>query len=101
LAFVGEKRIIATFATIDGIQKTGRVDYLRFDKVRIEMEESEGIDGGVDIGFVDVDWDKAGLESSDVNLLLFFDRLRDYYSNLLRLRKHLYPDRNQARGESD
>jgi hypothetical protein len=101
LAFVGEKRIIATFATIDGIQKTGRVDYLRFDKVRIEMEESEGIDGGVDIGFVDVDWDKAGLESSDVNLLLLSDRLRDYYSNHLRLRKHLYPDRNQARGESE
>ena len=48
-----------------------------------------------------VDWDKAGLESSDVNLLLLSDRLRDCHFNHLRLRKHLYLDRNQTIGESE
>jgi hypothetical protein len=51
------------------MQIAGRVDYLRFDKVRIKREESEGM--------VDADWDKAGLDSLDVNLLLLSDRLRD------------------------
>jgi hypothetical protein len=82
--------------TIDGIQKTGRVGYLRFDKVRIKREESEGMVGiDVDVGIdvVDIDWDKAGLDSSGVNLLLLSDRLRDCH---LRLRKHLYLDRNRG-----
>jgi hypothetical protein len=95
LAFVGEKTIKATF-TIDGTQRTGRVDYLRFDKVRIKREESDEV-VGVDI---DIDWDKAGLHNSDVNLLVLSDRLRDCYYNHLRLRKHLYLDRNQTIGES-
>jgi hypothetical protein len=99
LAVVGEKTIIATFTTIDGIQKTGR-----FDKVRIKREESEGMAGiDVDVGIdvADVDCDKAGLDSSGVNLLLLSDRLRDCHSNHFRLRKHLYLDRNQTIGESE
>jgi hypothetical protein len=48
---------------------------------------------------VDVDWDKAGLDRSDVNLLVLSNRLRDCYSNHLRLRKHFYLDRNQTAGE--
>jgi hypothetical protein len=66
----------ATFTTIHaGILKTGSVDYLLFDKIRIKREESEGmvgidVDVGVDVDVVDVGWDKAGLDSSDMNLLL-------------------------------
>jgi hypothetical protein len=33
-----------------------------------------------------VDWENASLDSSDVNLLLLSDRLRDCHSNRLRLR---------------
>jgi hypothetical protein len=100
LAFVGEKTIIASFTTINGIQKQGRVDYLHFDKIRIKREESVEMVGiNVDVGGDVVDWDKAGLSSSDVILLLLSDRLRDCYSNHLRLGKRLYLDRNQTIGE--
>jgi hypothetical protein len=51
------------------------------------------VDVGVDVG--DVDWVKAGVDRSDVNLLVFSYRLRDYYSNHLRLREHLYLDRTR------
>jgi hypothetical protein len=34
-----KKTIKATFTKIDGIKKTGRVDYLRYGKVRIKREE--------------------------------------------------------------
>jgi hypothetical protein len=60
-----------------------------------------GLDVGIGGDVVDVDWDKAGLENSDVNLLLLSDRLRDCHSNHLRLRQHLYLDRNQTIGESE
>jgi hypothetical protein len=72
----------ATFSTIDGNQKTRRVDYLRFDKVHIKREESDEM-VGVDIDFGDdvVDWDKAGR-----------DCLRYCYSDHFRLRKHRYLD---------
>jgi hypothetical protein len=43
---------------------------------------------------------RAGVDHLDVNLLFLPDRLRDCYSNHLRLRKHLYLDRNQTGGES-
>jgi hypothetical protein len=59
------------------------------------------VDVDVDVGVVNVDWDKASPESSDVNLLVLSDRLRDCYSNHVRLRKHLYRDRNQMIGESE
>jgi hypothetical protein len=48
-----------------------------------------------------VDLENASLDSSDVNLLLLSDRLRDCHSNHWRLRKHLYLDRNQTIGESE
>ena len=88
LAFLGEKTIQATFTPSDGSieKKTGRVVYLRFNKVRIKSGESDEM--------VDVDWDKAGLDDLDVNFLDLLDRLRDSYFNHLRLRKHLYLDRN-------
>jgi hypothetical protein len=96
LTIVAEKTIKATI-TLNGTQRTGCVDYLRFDKVHIKLEESDGV-VGID---VDVEWDKAGLNNSDVNLLVLSDRLRDCYYNHLRLRKHLYLDRNQTLGESE
>jgi hypothetical protein len=53
LACVGEKTNQAKFKSDDGIEKTGRVAHLRFDKVRIKSGESdEMVDG-------DVDWDKS------------------------------------------
>jgi hypothetical protein len=54
------------------------------------------VDAGVDVVAVDVDWGNTGLDNSDVNLLLSSDRLRDYHSNHLRLRKHGYLDQNQT-----
>jgi hypothetical protein len=44
---------------------------------------------------VDVDWDKDGVHSIDVKLLVLSDRLRDCYSNHLRI----YLDQNQTIGE--
>jgi hypothetical protein len=78
LAFVREKTIKATFTAIDCLQKTGRVDHLRFDKgciaengtrrpsplrQRLHQREAEMVGVYVDVGVevVVVDWDKAGL----------------------------------------
>jgi hypothetical protein len=43
LAFVGGKAIKATFLTINGIQKTGRVDYIFFVKASIKREETSSL----------------------------------------------------------
>jgi hypothetical protein len=51
LAFVGEKTIRAKFTTIDDIKKTGRVDYLRFDKPCIKRKELDKM-VAADVGVV-------------------------------------------------